>query len=707
MTKRTAHNIYIKYKFFTTNIYHTSKKINPTLIVFFYIFFIFIYKNNIKKYINYHKPLAFQTYIIHFKNRIQANDLNINNQKVFLKILPSCHSKIIKYKSKINIKKFLEYLKNTAIINQLDYFIININNLKYYIIQFRINHTIKKIEIQNYQDLQIPKKLLINIFKNQLGIPINYFKVHNSINKIYAWYINNGFAYTYIKFKYNSQLDTLHIQILEGQIIANSLICKSKNILNLNLIKKIDKIIIKELDISKKSIFNKKKIDRGIIYLKKLQILKTCSYKIKKYKQGLLLNIEYSIPINDYGYIYNHASKHMMSNLLLYNALNYDYSILLSTHCHIFHQILQKFIKQISQVNQLYHIYLKYKYNFNKIYDFKYIKLHYYLHYINSNYKINLQTINNSPEFEFLILIPYITFDKIILDFIKLNIYQKIYKTKRIYSQQNKIINNVNIKSQGHFIIINQKIFKNFNYKFKYKNTKNLLTEKFLYLNINNFKKSLIETTNIKIYKKVLRQRITSINTQVKYNNLKCKKFLEPGKIFILEFLFLKPQKIITKHILHQDKFNNDIQLKYYQIIVLPNYLKYIKKNAINIFININSFIINNNYKNILDDINNINFQIYFQKRYTRIIQNKLRDIYQIEYHISLSEFFSYYIFGNCNNKLYDKNKIFKHNYIMGLGIQINIPIKTLPKIRFEYKINKYKMNHYQLRLFSSCTNNN
>nr|WCH54714.1 hypothetical protein [Hypnea edeniana] len=711
MTERTANNIYIKYKFFTTNIYYTLKKTNPVLIIFFSIFFIFIYKNNIKKWTNYNNQLAFQTYIINFKNKIQIDNLQLNNQKFFLKILPNYHNKITKNKSKINVKKILEYLKNTGTINKLEYFIININNFKYYIIQFRVNHIIKKIEIQNYQNLQIPKKLILNILKNLLGKPINYFKIHNNINKIYRWYIHNGFSQTYIKLKYNKELDSLHIQILEGQILGSSLICKSKNIFSSTIIQKINKILIKELGISKKSIFNKKKIDIGIIYLKKIQILKTCNYKIKKHKQGLLLKIEYSIPTNHYGYIYNHTSNNMI-NHLLYNILNYDYSVLITICFHILHRILQKFIIQISQINELYTIYLKYKNNFKKFFNFKYTKFNYYLHYTNSNYKINLQIIDNIPEFEFLILIPYIKLDKMIFNFIKLNFYQKIYKTKKIYPQNNKktndvIIKNIDIKSKGKFIIISQKIFKNFNYKFQYRNTYNFLTEKFLHLKINNLKTPSIQTKQIKRHKKILKQKITLLNTYIKYNNLKCKKFLEPGKIFILEFLFLKPKEIIKNNILYQDKYNNNIAIKYYQIILLPNYLKFIKKNALNIFININSFITNNNYKNIVDNIHNINFQIYFQKRYMRIIKDELKNLYQIEYHISLNKLCSYYIFSNFNNKLNDKNKIFKYGYIIGLGVQINIPIKTLPKIRFEYKTNKYNINHYQLRLFSSYINNN
>nr|YP_010902859.1 hypothetical protein REP59_pgp121 [Hypnea flava]WCH54913.1 hypothetical protein [Hypnea flava] len=714
MTKKTVNDIYIMYKFFTTNIYHTLKKTNQVLISFFYIFFIFVYKNNIKNIINSNKQLAFQTYIIHFKNKISIDNLEIKNLKSFLKIFPNYHNKITKNKSRINIKKVLEYLKNTGIINQLDYFIININNLKYYIVQFRINHLIKKIEIQNYQHLQIPQKLLINILKNSLGKPINYFKVNNSINKIYAWYINNGFSHTYIKLKYNNQLHSLHIQIFEGQIIDISLICKSKNIFNSSIIYKINKILTKELGLSKKSIFNKKKIDIGIIYLKKIHFLKTCNYKIKKHKQGLLLKIEYSIPTNHYGYIYNHTS-HNTINHLLYNILNYDYSTLAPIYFHILDKIVKKIIIEISQINKLYEIYLKYKNNFKKIFNFKYIKLHYYFHYIDYNYKINLQIINNSPEFDFLILIPYIKVDKIILNFIKLNLYQKIDKTKRIYPQQNKrinniitknkIINNIKIKSQGNFIIISQRIFVNFDYKFQYRSTYNLLKEKFFHIKIDKLKTSLIRTKKIKRDTKILRQKITSIKTYVKYNNLKCKKFLEPGKVFILELLFLRPQKIIKNNIFYQYKFNKNIKIKYYEIILLPNYLKFIKKHAINIFININSFIINNNYENILHNINNINSQIYFQKRYTKIIEDTIKNLYQIEYHISLSELCSYYIFSNFNNKLYDKSKISKYNCIIGLGIQIHIPIKTLPKIRFEYTINKYSINHYQLRFFSSCNN--
>nr|YP_010903653.1 hypothetical protein REP92_pgp122 [Hypnea wynnei]WCH56505.1 hypothetical protein [Hypnea wynnei] len=707
--KRTANNIWIKYKFFTTNIYYIFKKTNQILIIFFFIFSIFLYKSKIQKSINYNQQLAFQAYIIHYKNKIQINNSKIENQKLFLKILPNYYNKINQYKSKIHVKKILEYLKNIGTINQLNYFIININNLKYYIIKVHINNIIKKIEIQNYKYLQIPQKLLIHILKPQLGAPIDYSKIHHIINRIYAWYINNGFSHTYIKLKYKKQSQNLYVQIFEGQIIANYLICKSNNILSSTIINKINKILIKELGVSKKSIFNKKKIDRGIIYLKKIQLLKTCHYKVQKYKQGLVLQIEYSIITNHYGYIYNYDSN--INKLLLYKILNNDYVLSIPINFHTLPRILQKFIQQISQIHKSHVIYLKYKSNLKKIFNFKYLRFNYYLNYINSNYKINLQTINNIPEFEFLILIPYIKLNKIIFNFIKLNIYQKIYKNKKIYPQQNKITNDIviknkimhsiNIKSRGNFIIINQNIFKNFKYKFKYINVHNLFTEKFLYFKTYYLNTSLIKKLKIQRYKKLVQQKIILINTEIKYSNLKYRKFLESGKVVTFEFLFLKPQKIIKKNILNKDKFSkNNIKLKYYQIILLPKYLKFIKKNAINIFINMNSFIIYNNYTNMLNDINHINFQIYFQKRYTRMIKYNAKCLYQIEYHISLSKFCSYYVFSNINNKVYYKNKIFKYNYSLGSGIQMDIPIKKLPKIRFEYKINQYDINHYQLRLF-------
>nr|QCI07102.1 hypothetical protein [Hypnea pannosa] len=681
MIKRIVNDIYIKYQFFIANTYYIFKKTNKILIIFCFILPLSIHQEKI-----YNKKLAFQTYIINFKKK-QINNLNINNEKHFLKILPNYHKKIIKYKK--DIKKILEYLKNTGILNQLDYFILNINNFKYYIIYIHINYKIKKIEIQNYKHLQIPHKLLISILKPQLGFPINYSKIHNSINKIYKWYIDKGFSYTYIKLNYKKTIQSLYLQIFEGQIIAHHLIYKSNIFLDSITVNKINRILIKELNISKKSIFNKKTIDKRITYLKKIQLLKTCNYKIKKYKQGLVLNIEYSIFTNHHGYIYNYYSK--INNLSLYNFINYGYPNILTTNFHLLPQILKKLINQISQIHEFYTNYLKYTNNIMNIFNFKY-----YLHHIKCSYKISLQTINNNPQFEFLILLPYIKINKSIFNFIKLNLYQKIYKTKTIYSQQNRkrsnIMQTINIKSRCDCITINQKILKNFNCKLKYINIFNLFKEKFLYF----------KTSKIKHYIKLFEQKIILISTQIKYSDLEYNKFLGPGKIFLLEFLLLKPQKIIQKNILNKDEFNkNNIKFKYYQIFSLPNYSRFIKKNAINLFINIDSFIIQNNYENILTNISPIHLQIYFQKKYTRMIKYNTKYLYQLEYHISLGKFCSYYILSNISNKLYNKNRIFPYDHITGSGIQINMPIKKLPKIRFEYTINNYNINHYQLRLLS------
>nr|YP_010902659.1 hypothetical protein REP55_pgp122 [Hypnea nidulans]WCH54514.1 hypothetical protein [Hypnea nidulans] len=543
----------------------------------------------------------------------------------------------------------------------------------------------------------------MNVLKLQLGSAINYSNIHYITNKIYRWYINKGFSYVHIKLKYKQTGQSLYLHIFEGQIFAHHLISKSNTLLNSTIVNKINNILIKELRISQKSIFNKITIDRGIIYLKKIQLLKTCNYKVKKHKQGLILNIEYSICTKNNGYIYNHNSDTYINNLLLYNIINYGYPLVIPINFHLLPNILQKFIKQISHshINEVYITYLKYKNNLMKVFNFKY-----YLYYINYNYKMNLQTTNSIPQFEFLILLPYIKIHKIIFNFIKLNFYQKIYKTKIIYPKKsrkkNKIVHNVNVNSLVYSIIINQNTFKNFNYKIKYINMFNLFKEKFLYL-----RTSLNQSFKVYYYNKLIEQKITLINTIIKYDSLKYSKFLGSGKIFMLEFLYLKPQKTIKEKIFHKNKSNSSIKLKYYQIISLPKYLKFIKKNTIDIFININSFIIEKHYENILDNINNIHFQIYFQRKYMRMLKHDTKYSFQLEYHIFLSEFCSYYIFSSINTKVYNTKRSFQYNHIAGSGIQINSRIKRLPKIRFEYKINKHDINHYQIRLFSACTTNN
>nr|YP_010903257.1 hypothetical protein REP76_pgp120 [Hypnea cornuta]WCH55710.1 hypothetical protein [Hypnea cornuta] len=687
MIERIINNMYVKYKFFTTIIYYILKKTYKILPLFYFILPIFINQNK-----SYNKRLAFQTYTVHTK-KIRINNLHRHDQKYFAKILPSC-------KYKINIKKVLEYLKNIGILHQLDYFILNINNFKYYIIHLYLNDDIKKIEIQSYKHLKIPKKLLIKILKPQLGSPIHYSKIHNAINRIYRWYIYRGFTYIYIKLNYKRPTQSLYLKIIEGQIIENHLIHKPNIVLNSNIVNKIDSILIKELNISKASIFNKKTIDKGIIYLKNIQLLKTCDYKIKKYKQGLVLNIEYSIFTKPNGYIYNYDLNIQTNHPVLYNIINYSYPLIISTNFNLLPNILQQFIHQISKINQVYITYLKYKNNLIKIFNFKY-----YLYYINYSYKINIQTINNIPQFELAIFVPYMKINKIVLNFIKSNLYKKIYNTKKICPnkkrKKSKIIENIDIKSIGNYTVVNQKIFKNFNYQLQYINIYNTFKAKFLYL-----QRSFNQSNKFNYYNKIVKQKITLVNTQIKYGHLEYSKFLETGRMLILEFLFLKPEKIIKKNIINISESNN-IDLKYYQIILLPKYLKFITKNTLNIFININSFIIQKNHDNILSKINHTCLQMYFQKKYERIIKYNTKYLYQLEYHIFLGQFYSYYIFSRINNKLHNNNKAFQYNYIIGSGIQINLPIKKLPKIRFEYKINKHKTNHYQIRLFSSCTNNN
>nr|WCH56105.1 hypothetical protein [Calliblepharis sp.] len=714
MTKITRHNIYLKSKFFIINIYHILNKSKNIFIIFSLITYILVYNNNTKGNIRNHKKLAFNTYLLDFV-KINKSIINIQiteyNQNFFSKILPKYKYKTLKNIYKINIVKILECLRNIGILKKIDYFTINIHNFKYWIINIYINPIIKRIEIDKYKYLKIPTKFLIDILKYQLGFPVNYHEINNSIHKIHSWYINKGFAYIYIKLRHKKNSQILYLQIFEGQIINNCFICKSKNVFNSFLINNIESILIQELGISKGSILNIKKIEQGIKYLKKIRLISNCEYSIKQYKKGLYLKIQYSIFINNYGYIYsqNLIFKNLQDFLLLY-ILNQN---ILKISLPKFTEALQK----LAKISQNSSSKIKLKNNFEEISPSTYLNFKYDFSYLNSNCKFYIQSIKKLPKFKFLIFLPYIEIQNNIFNFIKLNFYQKLYKIKTLYPTYNnqigyfysrkKIIFRVYIKSKGSIISLNHNIYKKIKCKQNYMQIYNLCITRFLNIKKYYFSRSLQnKKVKFKMYQKFIKQQLLLLNIQIKYNNFEYAKFLQSGKLLTLEFLLFKPRKIISLDNLYNYGDNN-IKLRYYQTFLLPNYLHYIKKNALKIFTEINCFAIANNYGKILNNINDKYLQIYFQNRYKRIVKYYSKYSYKIEYHISIYNFFSYYIFTDIHSKLYYINEICNYNYITGLGIQINIPIKAIPKIRFEYRISKFNRYHYQLRLFSSYINYN
>nr|WCH56305.1 hypothetical protein [Hypnea sp.] len=717
--KRIGNNTCLKYKSFITIIYHIFIQLKNIPIAFFLIVYILVY-NNTKKNIENHRKLAFNTCILDFENYIKTHKSTIDiriigfNQKKIFKILPAYKNKVFKYIHKINVKKILEYIRSTGIFKKTEYYIINIYHFKYFIIQIHINSIVKQIKIKKYKNLQIPSQLLINIFKDQLGSPVNYHKINDSIYKMYSWYINKGFSYIYIKLKYKNNSQILSLQIFEGKIRKKYLVCESQNIFHQTLIDKIEKILVKELHISEGSIFNIKKVEQGIKYLKSIKLITDCKYTIQQNKEGLHLKIKYSMFTNHYGYLYH--QKLIIENIqnsFFWHILNDKIQNILQTIIYNLNKNSQKYIKKLPKTSQDFLFKIKYKNNFEKILPSTYLNFKYYFSCLNSNYKTDIKFINQTPYFECLILSPYIEFQNHILNSVQLNFYKKKYKVKTLYLTDNNQIEHFSkkrvnleayIKSKYNLISVKHNIYKDLSCKENYINVYNSWKKQFLHLRkyyLSNNLRNL--NLKLRIYKKSIKQKLLLLSTQIKYNNFEYTKFLQSGRVFILEFLFFKPQKIMQLNNLYKSIYgNNNVNLKYYQTFLLPNILPYIKKNALNIFGEINYFTGTNNYGKLFNNTTNAYLQMYFQDKYERIIKYHSRYSYKIEYHISIYNFLSYYIFSDVHNKPYYIYKIRKYTHITGLGIQINIPIKAIPIIRLEYRTSNCYKDYYQLRLFSS-----
>nr|QVY57880.1 hypothetical protein [Betaphycus gelatinus] len=602
---------------------------------------------------------------------------------LFFNILPKYYKILHEYDHYyIKALKLIKYLQNSGFLNKIEYFIIYSNNIVHFIVNINTNPIIKKIEIIKYNQLKIPQQILIHFFKSQIGLPANYKYINNSIKKIYQWYQEQGFEYIYIQLIGNQKNHTIKLHIFEGKIKSNKFICCSKHNISRTLVHKIEKIIERKLNILPGSLLNIKILQENIKYLKNIRLIKNLKYDIIYDLEGLIVKINYSIPTQSQGYFYN---KYLVLNSYVNQIKSYT--------------INKNVIK-----NKYLVIFENIKNNFNHKLYYRYLGFKTFFPNVNSKYYNSTVTIiltRKLPQLKINFFYPNLELAQDILDYIKINIYYRIYYIKTLYpfqdiqakyfSKQNKLqpktlFHSIKTDISCKYIVNNEiYIMKNI------KNICNTHTKKFI--NLNSYFINQYIVSRAKVLNTIIQQKLFSLNLQIKYNNPDLHNKFRSGIFIFIDSIFFKFTKFQNINAIY-----NRSSMRYYQTFTIKNLLPYIKKSIIIIFSEVSLL---NNINTIIFhkySINSVN--IYLELFNKETIKTYIQYLNHVEYHIQINDFLSTYFFYHISNKLHYIYTYYYYTQNLGLGIQFNIPINNIPKIRFEYGINIYAQNYYQLRLF-------
>nr|QVY58084.1 hypothetical protein [Eucheuma denticulatum] len=661
------------------------------------IYLIFLGKN-INANMDRYTKTAFNTHIIHNKKlkkihtQTQRIQIRLEGCKhtLFYNIFPKYYQVLQKYRHHhIKIIKLIEYLQNSGFFNKIEYFIVYSNNIIHLIVNFNINPIIKKIEIVRWNQLRIPQTILIHIFKTQIGLPINYQHINNSVKKIYEWYQERGFEYIYIQLIQNKKYNTISLHIFEGKIKSNQFIYDSKCNISHILVHKIEKIIEQKLNILPGSLFNIKILKKNIKYLKNIRLIQNLKYDIIYDIEGLIIKIKYSIPVQSEGHFYH---KHFILN---------SYA----------HQIQSYTLDRETLKNQYIITLENIKNNFNYTLYYRYLGFKTFFTNLNSKYynlTVNIVLNTKVPQLNVSFFYPNIEFIHNILNDIKINIRYKIYSIKTLYPSHNiqaKYFGNKNqnkLKNKTLLHLIKTHI----SCKYLLTNKIDIIKDISHIYNTNTYKSinlnSYFITQNIKFRNKIIntiiQQKLFTLNLQIKYNNLDLKNKFRSGRFIFTKSISFKLTNLSQIKIIY-----NRSSLKYYQTFTITNLFPYIKKSIILIFSEIsllrsNNIILFDSYYTSSTNIYLALFNIETIKTYTQYVNH-------IEYHIQIYKFLSSYFFYHLSNKLHYLYRYYYYTQNLGLGIQFNIPINNIPNIRLEYGTNIYQQTYYQLRLFYSYIN--
>lgn len=565
-----------------------------------------------------------------------------------------------KYIIPYNKKSFLiKKLKKTGYARMIMYIdLLNTKN-KYKVVNLKINPIIHSLTVYNYKGLKIPFQIIRIYLQNQIGKPVSYVKLNRAIHLIRTWYIEQGFYWVKIQWKYihSCSKNLIKIKIFEGEIYKTFIYCENINS-NTNLsiqTKKLNYIIIQSLKLYKKNILNKNNLANKIYSLQNNYGITNLTYKIRydynsnklmifiKYQ---LLDIRYFSSYKFFIHYYN--TSHIPCKIqLLYNLFFFSRSIVI--------YITQSYLlsNKISINIKLYRTLDLIQYKLNIIYSFKQLFKKFIIQYNN-----------------------YINF--------KQNFYTPKY-TKSTYSKYNLNYKTCELDlSYEHLTYINYSSF---------------------FLPINNhqiiFNKSYMTNKYIYMY------NLYSKNIYLAY---KYKDELGHNILNIADYayeainLFNKKISLILKNIAFQTFFKL-YYLNQYHMMYLNNffYIKYNKSIALPYYKHDIHFII----KFCLTIYKSLDIPEYLLGRLYYYIQNDNRryplNTICIIYNLRLHQYYSlYYFLCYTPNNLYlnYKNIFFIHNHsILGMGIKfyLNTIVKQMPQINLEYGINSKQYIYFHI----------
>lgn len=156
---------------------------------------------------------------------------------------------------------------------------------KYQLIRLnlKLNPILGKIYIYNSEKIQIPKKILKEIFEDQVGYPKNLNKINGSLSKIIDWYKDRGFHWVSLQI-FQSKLSPkeLSLQINEGVIDQIRINYHPKSIdLSSNLFVR-KSLILEYLELYKGKFLNKFDLERNLTKLKKDNVIDNGYYEISR-----------------------------------------------------------------------------------------------------------------------------------------------------------------------------------------------------------------------------------------------------------------------------------------------------------------------------------------------------------------------------------------------------------------------------------------
>nr|QCI04719.1 hypothetical protein [Bornetia secundiflora] len=616
-----------------------------------------------------------ETKIIQKIYLIQCNQYLSNQFRLYKRLIDRYNANISIFFNKLFYDKYISLLKTSGFLKSLISFNTYIDRSKYIIFYIELNPILKKIRVVDYHTLSIPKKNLLKYLNYQIGLPINYKSLNNSLYNIHKWYVNQGFKW--VKIHYYIKNNQINIFINEGSISDILLINSYRNNFHKSVsnkyINKLNQLIINELNLCHNQKINLYKLEIDILKLKHKYIFHNIQYFIKNTGNRLSITIAYNI--------YDHKTY-----LIKWHNMISIYKECVSSQVHLFYTLNQAITKYSFKIayffiqyytQSLFNIplndYIIIHENIIKIYK----RCNLYLHIYYSQYFIKVV----------LLIIPKQLHATMFINImINIYIYYHILQTNHYYYLNHKFIPCTNLHSyiyKAHLKICNLEI--------KYKN---LIYQEFIVHYDQYFQKyiNLLHYLNYDQLINIIKiHQFKVFQYNINYNNLPLVNLSITNIRHIVNIyykaLFYLPE-IINKQLYFKYSYFHHIQIKYQKLYLLNRMILGYHKLLIYSELNI---LIGHIAKYLMYTEN------LYNKVYTCIVNHKYHALMKLEYQLLFSGsnhiyLFSQYLpFKNIYNyyslEIINLKNIKPLSIQVGIGIQINIPLKYIPIIRLESNI--------------------